>query len=121
LDGLLFSISRFFFISLTFSLISVSLGQATNSCKLKGKVFDTNTGKPIELVNVYLSGTTFGASTSRAGIYLMENILPGTYQLVFQHIGYEIKVKNIQIEKQGGHRSFNKYTLKIFLAYRRYR
>jgi len=71
--------------------------QSTNPCTLTGTVTDT-TGEPLHLVNVYLSGSTFGASTSRTGIYCMENIPGGSYQLIFQHIGYQIKVQNIQIE-----------------------
>jgi hypothetical protein len=89
---------RLFFIFLILGLIPVLFAQSTNRCKITGKVIDANTGGSINLVNVYLSGTTYGAATSQAGIYLMENILPGSYQLIFQHIGFEIKVGNIQLE-----------------------
>ena len=74
--------------------------QTTDQCTLKGKVIDASTGDPVQLVNVYLSGTTFGASTSQSGNYCMENIPAGSYQLVFQHVGYEIILKNIQIEEK---------------------
>ena len=88
----------YIFIFLLIGSFSVLLGQSTNDCKLIGKVIDANTGEPVQLVNVYLSGTTFGASTSQAGNYCMEKIPAGSYQLIFQHVGYEITLKDIQIE-----------------------
>ena len=76
----------------------MSPGQSSKHCTLNGRVIDSDSGEPIHRVNVYLSGTTFGASTAQTGIYCMENIPGGSYQLIFQHIGYEIKVQHIQIE-----------------------
>ena len=94
---LLTSISCHIIILLFLGLTGVLFGQSTNHCTIKGTVTDTTTGEPLPLVNVYLSGSTFGASTSQTGIYCMENIPGGSYQLIFQHIGYEIKVQTIQI------------------------
>jgi len=78
--------------------MAVLFGQSTYYCTIEGKVIDSNTGEVLHLVNVYLSGTTFGASTSKTGFYCMENIPGGSYQLIFQYIGYEIILKNIIIE-----------------------
>jgi hypothetical protein len=110
----LISILRLFFIFLILGLIPGLIGQLVNHCKITGKIVDANTDGPVNLVNVYLSGTTFGASTSQAGIYLMENIQPGSYQLIFQHIGYEIKVKNIQLEANQMHEIHAQLLPKIY-------
>jgi len=95
----LISKSLYIFIFLFLGLTIVLFGQSTNLCSISGKLTDSNTGEPIQLVNVYMSGTTFGASTSESGIYCMENVPTGTYQLIFQHISYETKVEGIQLEE----------------------
>jgi len=74
------------------------LSQSADKCIVSGSVTDQISGKALTLVNVYISGTTYGASTSDSGTYCIERVPPGTYQLVFQHIGYEIEARNIQIE-----------------------
>ena len=83
---------------LILSLITLCSGQSDKLFVIKGTVTDLSTGQPVQLVNVYLSGSTFGASTSQTGNYFIENIPGGTYQLIFQHIGYELKIYPVQIE-----------------------
>ena len=92
------SISYHIIIFLSLGLTGILFSQSTLPCTVRGTVTDTTTGEPLHLVNVYLSGSTFGASTSQTGIYCMENIPGGSYQLIFQHIGYKIKVQSVQIE-----------------------
>jgi hypothetical protein len=94
----LVSKSRYIIFFLLIGSITGIFGQSTNDSIIEGKVTDSSSGIPIHLVNVYLSGTTFGASTSQTGIYRMENIPGGSYQLIFQHIGYEIILKDILVE-----------------------
>jgi hypothetical protein len=93
-------ISKFSYVIIFIFLVLTALlfGQSANPCVITGSVIDSTTAEPIQLVNVYLSGTTFGASTSQSGIYCIENIPAGSYQLIFQHVGYEIKIKNILVE-----------------------
>jgi hypothetical protein len=86
------------FIFLIFSYVTELSGQSTNRCDLNGRVTDKNSGEPVQGANVFLSGTTYGASTSQAGFYCLENIPEGIYQLIFQHVGYEIKIKSVQLE-----------------------
>jgi hypothetical protein len=86
------------FIILILGLPAVLFGLQTDHCSLHGRVIDSNTGEPIALVNVYLSGDTFGASTSQTGTFFIENIPSGSYQLIFQHVGYEIKAINVQLD-----------------------
>ena len=85
------------FVLLILSLITLCSGQSGKLCMIEGMVTDLSSGEPVQLVNVYLSGTTFGASTSQTGLYSIENIPGGTYQLIFQHVGYEVKIHPIEI------------------------
>jgi hypothetical protein len=80
-----------------FGAFVLSYGQSSDNCIIYGKVVDADSEEPLHLVNVYLSGTTYGASTSEAGIYCMENVPAGSYQLIFQHVGYDVQVAKIQI------------------------
>jgi len=95
---LLLSMFRHISILLLVGLTQVLFGQTKDHCLIQGSVTDSTTGDAIQLVNVYLSGTTFGASTSQSGSYCIENLPAGSYQLIFQHVGYEIKIKNILVE-----------------------
>jgi hypothetical protein len=94
----LVSKSRYVIFFLLIGTITGLFGQSTNDCIIEGKVTDSSSGEPIYMVNVYLSGTTFGASTLQTGNYCMESVPGGSYQLIFQHIGYEIILKDILVE-----------------------
>lgn len=66
--------------------------------KLTGKVTDKATGEPLPLVNVLLEGTSMGAATDNNGVYLINNIPPGTYTVVFSSIGFaKSKVVKVQV------------------------
>ena len=68
------------------------------SGKVKGRVIDEN-GSPLAGVNVYLEGTYIGASTDMDGNYVILNIPPGIYTLVFSMIGYETrKYRNVKVQ-----------------------
>lgn len=66
--------------------------------KLTGKVTDKATGEPLPLVNVILDGTSIGGATDYDGIYIINNIPPGEYTVVFSSIGFQkSKVTKVQI------------------------
>ncbi len=62
-----------------------------------GKVTDAKTGKPIFFVNVYLDNTTIGTTTDEKGNFILTNLPHGNYDLVFSHIAYHVKSKDIFI------------------------
>src|SRR5687767_11972338 len=73
-----------------FTGISVDTnGQQKNS--IHGKVTD-QAGHPIAGCSVYLSHTTNGTTTSNSGVFRLENLLEGKYDLVVSAIGYETKI-----------------------------
>lgn len=63
---------------------------------IAGRVTDIETGEPLFNVNVFLANTTRGDASDKDGYYLIENIPPGAYDLVFSMIGYELKIVQVQ-------------------------
>lgn len=81
---------------LTTILFSFSVFAGTGN--LKGKITDTNSGDPLELANVVLIGTKFGAATDYNGNYLIKNIPEGVYSVKVAYLGYTSTVfKNVKI------------------------
>jgi len=74
-------------------LLSISL-YAGN---ISGFVVDENSGETIIGVNVLLEGTDNGAATNIDGFFIIRNVLPGNHQLIFSHISYLKKNKNIEM------------------------
>ena len=87
------SITYIFFI---FFLGVELFAQARFENKISGKVINAETGKPLSNVNVFLANTTRGDATGTEGYYLIENIPPGAYDLVFSMIGFELKIVPVQ-------------------------
>ena len=67
--------------------------------KLKGRVIDKDSGKPLFNVNIYLSGTLWGTTSNENGFYEINSIIPSDYQVVFSMIGYETESKTVFIKK----------------------
>ncbi|MBN8704407.1 MAG: TonB-dependent receptor [Bacteroidetes bacterium] len=66
--------------------------------KIAGRVIDKKTGEGLELANVVLVGTQYGASTSRTGNYVILGVPAGTYDLKFAYLGYRsVTVKNARV------------------------
>ena len=66
--------------------------------KIAGKVTDTQTGEELIGINVLIEGTTTGAATGIDGSYIINNIEPGVYTLIFSGVGYQKKiVTNVRV------------------------
>jgi hypothetical protein len=82
-------------LGLVFLLIS---SHAQRNAQINGMVRDAQTGRPVALTNVYLSGTTLGSSTDNAGNFSIEKIPYGTYELVAMHVAYQLYVKRVDVK-----------------------
>ncbi len=60
--------------------------------KIAGKVIDAQSGEPLLGINIIIEGTTQGAATGLDGTYIINNVDPGTYNLVFSGVGYQKKI-----------------------------
>ncbi|MDX1488593.1 MAG: TonB-dependent receptor, partial [Acidiferrobacterales bacterium] len=57
--------------------------------KITGTVTDRGTGEDLIGVNVLIDGTSQGTVTDINGDYVIVNVRPGTYTLVFSYIGFQ--------------------------------
>jgi len=65
---------------------------AQNKATLYGQITDYNTGETLIGVNVFIQGTSLGASSDLDGNYKISNIQPGEYSIALSYIGYEKKL-----------------------------
>ena len=89
-----FSLSLF---AVLFLFAAQVLAQSVTTTTVKGRVTDRKTGRPLEFVNVFLSGTTIGAETDEKGMYEIKNVPEGRYKLIFSMVGYKVLVYDLVI------------------------
>jgi len=83
---------------LTYFIFSISLF-AQQTGKLSGTVLDAATGESLPGVNVILKGTYYGAASNINGIFSIDNISVGIYNVDVSLIGYKtFKFTSIEIE-----------------------
>ena len=82
-----------------FSIVLLSTGLYSGTTgKIAGVVKDAETGEGLIGVNIVVEGTTLGAGTDVDGAYVILNVPPGLYNVVFNYIGYQtIIVKDVRI------------------------
>ena len=82
-------------------LIFLSLATETESAATTGTIIgvvkDKSTKKPLDGVNIIITGTQSGATTDKNGYYFIENLLPGIYQLKFSMMGYQQVTRKVVI------------------------
>ena len=68
-------------------LATISFAQTGSIAgKLTDKEFNN---EPLPFVNILIKGTSIGATSDIDGLYIIDNIEPGTYTVVFSFVGYE--------------------------------
>ncbi len=68
------------------------------SAQVSGKVTDSN-GEPLPFASIYVQGTTNGTTSNVEGNYEFE-LEKGTYQLVFQFVGFKQTTKTLVLDNQ---------------------
>jgi hypothetical protein len=79
----------FLIIFLFFISILKLFSQNTELSSIRGFVYEQESGEPAMFCNVYLEGTTYGASTDVNGYFLVSHIHPGNYILTITYLGYD--------------------------------
>ncbi len=85
-----------FLILLTFSFFNPLKAEVQKSGGIEGSV-QTEEGKPLPGVNVYLVGTNRGSVTDKNGNFKIDIIPVGRYTIVAEFIGRETRSRNIQV------------------------
>ena len=85
------------FFTLYFSAI-LGNGQEC-SLSIKGSVIDEHSSLPLSWVNVIVQELSIGSTTDEDGNYLLENICPGEYHLIFSHIGCDPIRMHIHLDR----------------------
>lgn len=65
---------------------------------IRGFVYNQANGEPVAFSNVYLKGTTLGASTDLNGFFSINNISPGNYTLLVTNLEFDTIVENISMK-----------------------
>ena len=65
---------------------------------IRGFVYDDSNGEPVIFTNVYLKGTSYGASTDVNGYYAITKVPPGNYILAPGRAP-NISIQNILVGK----------------------
>lgn len=84
----------------TFALVLSVLGVpgfAAQSATITGRVADMHSGDALPGANVYLVGTSLGASTGLNGGFTITNVPPGSYTIRTTYVGYRTSVMHIQV------------------------
>jgi outer membrane receptor protein involved in Fe transport len=83
---------------LLLALLIPALALAAGKGKITGKVTDRETGEPLIGASVVLVGTTQGGTTDINGVYIILDVVVGTYQLKASYVGYQtITFANIRV------------------------
>ena len=80
------------------SIVGTSLASAGTRGKISGSVIDETTKEPLVGVNIFIEGTSMGASSDVEGRYNVLNVPPGTYTLKASAVGYHpATVKDVKV------------------------
>lgn len=90
----------FLIVLLTFCFAFTSKqSQAQGTGTIRGFVYLKKTGEPSLFTNVYLLGTTIGATTDVNGYYSITHIPPGSYTLIATSVGYDTAKEAVIVNK----------------------
>lgn len=102
------NLKPFLTISFILSILTSSMGATVSKNQLSGIVTDAKTGEPIEMVNVFFVNTTIGTATGPDGRFILENFPPGSYDLIINHVSYEMQSLHLEyITPESQHYEFH--------------
>ena len=89
-----------FIITLILFFFNIGLfAQVQNDNNVKGFVYEKSSGEPMMFCNVYLKGTTYGASTDINGFFNITRIPDGDYTILVTNLGYDTISEAISLKK----------------------
>lgn len=85
--------------TLFFASLFIALSSLAQTATIKGFVYDGASGEPILFTNVFMEGTTIGATTDQNGYFQISKLDPGTYTVVASALGYDTARQEITVKK----------------------
>lgn len=76
----------------TLLISTMALAVSAQNGRIGGKVIDQKTGEELIGVSIQIEGTVQGGATDFEGKFLINNVAPGTYNLILNYISYKKKV-----------------------------
>jgi len=73
----------------TFCIILISLVSYSQNATIRGFVYNKDNGEPVAFSNVYLKGTTIGASTDLNGFFSINKVTAGSYTLLVTNLEFD--------------------------------
>lgn len=71
---------------------------SAQQANVRGFVYTKDNGEPALFTNVYMKGTTYGASTDVNGFFSITKLPPGTYTLTITYLGYDTLFEQITVK-----------------------
>ena len=84
------TIFLFFFIFTTFSVHA--------QVSISGRIVNSTGTDPVSKASVYINNSTIGTASGENGEYILNGILPGVYEIVVSHIGFELLVFKVEVK-----------------------
>jgi hypothetical protein len=97
-------------LGLLFLLLLAFKPAITQEAIVRGFVYEEATGEAVMFSNVYMQGTTFGASTDINGYFSITRVPPGRYNLLVTYLGYD--TIRVDLNIKGGEVLNKKFYLK---------
>ena len=83
-----------------FLLASIWLGLAQAAQaqgRITGVVQDSVTHEPLPFSSVFLANTTLGATTNENGVFTLDRVPKGTYDIVGSYVGYRLSKQSVTV------------------------
>ena len=82
----------------TFCLLLISLFSFAQNSTIRGFIYNKDNGEPVAFSNVYLKGTTTGASSDLNGYFSINKVVPGAYTLFVTNLEFDTISEKITIK-----------------------
>ena len=85
---------RYIFL-LTIGFYLLACGQTGN---IRGKVSAANGNTPLAEADIRIEGTSLGTMTNNQGIFVLEKVPAGKFNIIVTYLGYNLMKKSVEIE-----------------------
>ena len=77
--------------------LGFTLAAQAQTGRITGVVQDSVTHEPLPFSSVFLANTTLGATTNENGVFTLDRVPKGNYDIVGSYVGYRLSKQNITV------------------------